>query len=895
MKLGKGQATRICLLVLHQFGHIAMLLLLFALILFGLFGFRLSQGPIEIPQLVSWLSLSSEGFEVHPGQVELAWAGYHKGGAVPLVLQLTDLEVRTKAGHAVVRVPRAVLSLPMADLFGGQKPFLLAGENAIFPESNVPVSWYANLWPGAGFTFSHGTIHVRVGAGHIGNGVDQVNLANASCEFSVLQDGEIQVRHGVAQLAKVGQSAPRLTFSFQGRYQQHWQGVLNVQIDKVQAQDLAALWAPDLMPNTRHWVTTHITSGQAQMGRFVFGISADGNLSHLHISSLQGQFEAQNLTLIWLNGAPPIEHMNGQMVMQGLGRALITATGGSIAGIALEHGSMLITGLDQKAQAGALQLALSGPMQTVLAVLAAPPLNLLDKTPDYVKAATGQAIVRLSAQIPFKKDLSHNEVHIQAQAILSHVSMPTPFPALRLENGQAILRTDGHNLNIQATGTLAGSAVQITVAQTDTNDHSTESMTLKGTIGPDLWHGLKLDHVVAATFAGPAPFNLTLNGPSDQAQQARLSLDLTPLGLAFPILGWTKPPAQPAQLKAAFTLQKSHVSSLQTFTMQAPALMIVAHSQGAELVVQQALIGRTQLHGTLSMPHSPGGVWVLRGSGPVLDLRLHGIHAQTSKSTPTPALHIPWQAQLAFAKVYLAAPPAPSILNARLTAAGRGDRLTHADFSATGMQATLTPRSDGTQQLTMQGADAGQILSILGIYNGMSGGTLDLHAQVTSNAIQGVLTLESARLVHAPGFMKVLQAATLYGLAEALSGPGLLLDHTTIPFSLTQDTLTLNDARSYSSALGFTASGTVSITQGVCDLDTTIIPAYALNSFLGRLPLIGHLFTAEKGGGLFAMRAHVQGKIDDPDVSVNPFSMLTPGFLRGIFGLGQLPASPPAH
>ena len=895
MKLGKGQATRICLLVLHQFGHIAMLLLLLALILFGLFGFRLSQGPIEIPQLVSWLSLNGEGFEIHPGQAELAWAGYHKGGVVPLVLQLTDLEVRTKAGHMVAQVPRAVLSLPMADLFGGQKPFLLTGEGATFPNSNVPVSWHANLWPGEDFTLSHGTVYVRVGTGHIGTGSDKINLAHASFDLAVLPDGTVQVHDGLAQLAQTGQSAPHVTFSFQGRYQQHWQGVLDVQMDKVQAQDLAALWAPDLMPNTRHWVTTHITAGQAQAGHFVFGMSADSNLSHLRINSVHGQFEAQNLTLIWLNGAPPITHMNGLFVMQQRGSALITAQDGSIAGIALEHGSMLITGLDDHEQAGKLDLTLRGPMQTVLGVLAAPPLNLLDKTPDYVKAATGKALVTLQAQMPFKKDLSHNEVHIQAQASLSDISMPTPFPTLRLENGQATLQTDGHDLSVQATGMLAGSAVQISVKQSDTGAHPTASMALKGVIGPDLWHDLKLDHLFSTTFQAPAPFSLILNGPSDQPQQARLSLDLTPLGIALPILGWAKPPALPAQIQAAFTLHGSHISSLQNFTMQAPALMIRAHSQGSELVVQQAQIGRTQLQGTLSIPQTTNGVWVLHGSGAALDLRLHSTHAQSGKTTPTPALQIPWQAQLAFAKVYLTAPPAPALLNARLTASGQGYSLARATFSATGMQATLTPRSDGTQKLTMQGADAGQILSVLGVYNGMSGGTLDLHALVTNNAMHGVLTLDGARLVHAPGFMKVLQAATLYGLAEALSGPGLLLDHTTIPFSLTQDTLTLHNARSYSSALGFTASGTVSIAQGRCDLDTTIIPAYALNSFLGRLPLIGHLFTAEKGGGLFAMRAHVQGKIEDPEVSVNPFSMLTPGFLRGIFGLGQPPAPQKTH
>jgi hypothetical protein len=65
----------------------------------------------------------------------------------------------------------------------------------------------------------------------------------------------------------------------------------------------------------------------------------------------------------------------------------------------------------------------------------------------------------------------------------------------------------------------------------------------------------------------------------------------------------------------------------------------------------------------------------------------------------------------------------------------------------------------------------------------------------------------------------------------------------------------------------------------------TIVPAYFFNSMLGQLPLVGKLFSPEKGGGVFAARFGLNGNIDDPSVSINPISALTPGFLRGIFGV----------
>jgi hypothetical protein len=125
---------------------------------------------------------------------------------------------------------------------------------------------------------------------------------------------------------------------------------------------------------------------------------------------------------------------------------------------------------------------------------------------------------------------------------------------------------------------------------------------------------------------------------------------------------------------------------------------------------------------------------------------------------------------------------------------------------------------------------------------------------------------------------------TIYGVGEAASGPGLEFDHAIVPFSIARGTLRLDDARAYSASLGFTASGPIALADGACDLSGTIIPAYAINALPGKIPVVGHLFTAEKGGGLFAVRVKVSGLLDDPVVSVNPLSALTPGVLRDVFG-----------
>jgi hypothetical protein len=73
-----------------------------------------------------------------------------------------------------------------------------------------------------------------------------------------------------------------------------------------------------------------------------------------------------------------------------------------------------------------------------------------------------------------------------------------------------------------------------------------------------------------------------------------------------------------------------------------------------------------------------------------------------------------------------------------------------------------------------------------------------------------------------------------------------------------------------------------------------LLPAYVFKSLLGNPPIIGRLFSPERGGGLFAADVQVNGPWSDLQVSPNPLSALTPGFLLGLFDLGE-DASEPAR
>ena len=80
-----------------------------------------------------------------------------------------------------------------------------------------------------------------------------------------------------------------------------------------------------------------------------------------------------------------------------------------------------------------------------------------------------------------------------------------------------------------------------------------------------------------------------------------------------------------------------------------------------------------------------------------------------------------------------------------------------------------------------------------------------------------------------------------------------------------------------------TSNGVVDLGRDRLDLQGTIVPAYALNSIIGNIPVIGPLLLGGEGQGLFAANYQVTGSAADPQVSVNPLSALAPGFLRRLF------------
>lgn len=247
--------------------------------------------------------------------------------------------------------------------------------------------------------------------------------------------------------------------------------------------------------------------------------------------------------------------------------------------------------------------------------------------------------------------------------------------------------------------------------------------------------------------------------------------------------------------------------------------------------------------------------------------------------------------------------------NVRGTIAGRDGRVTAVDVAAglvpSGTLSVTLEDGDGPRRFAVATDRAGQVLAALGGLQQFVGGSLALEATTDARgplaALDGKLVLRDVRIVRAPVLAKVLALGSLGGIGALVQGEGLPISKARLPFAWDGNVLTVRDARAVG-AIGLTADGTFDRAAGTCDVRGNVIPAYSLNSALGKLPVLGRFLVGSKGDGVFGIDYRVTGKTADPTVRVNPLTSVAPTVLRAWFvdpftraadGAGPSPARPP--
>jgi hypothetical protein len=774
---------------------------------------------------------------------------------------------------------------------------------------DAPVGGEATLDLDSSLSLRHARISLQSGAGQAHIGTGHIPFLSAALVGSGTPDAVTLDTFQVTLRGHEGGLSTRV--EAHGTMQRDAKQISasgSADVDQVDFADLPRLWPAGTAGGARHWLVNNIPVGMARNGHVDLGVVASPDLSTVELTRATGKLDGDGLQVHWLRPVPPIDNGQAQLriidpdtldiIVAGGRQRLRNQKEGSAGGLQIRGGSMRITGLMRSHQLGTIEADVSGALADALTLLREPRLQLLDRHPIELNNVAGQAAVKAHLSVPLEENVTMNDIPVQVQARLDGVHLGRLIAGRDLDQGTLDLTANNDGMKVNGRALLAAIPAKLDAAldfRAGPPTQVVQSATISGQADARQLAAAGLD--ATPLLSGMTQLQAVLterrNGQGDVAVNA----DLTAAELTVKALEWRKPRDAAAKASARVMLTRDQLTGIDAVQMDGDGLVLRGRADAiagriASLRVDHLVLGRTVAQATINLP----ATGPIKGSvtGPTLDLG-----PRLGRKTPPQPIQGPrqepppgplWVVDAKFDRVLLATNTTAS--NVTLHAEDDGRVLQQLNLNGRIGHGTFLTRivpDRGGRRVTASADDAGELLRGLDYLRSMQGGKLSVQAEYDDaqpgRPLAGTANIENFRVRDAPALGRLLQAMTLYGLVEMVQGPGLGFTRLVAPFRLTDDALDLTDARAFSSSLGLTAKGRANLDVQRLDMQGTIVPAYFFNSLLGNVPLVGKLFSPERGGGLFAASYTVRGSIEDPQVSVNPLTALTPGFLRGLFGI----------
>ncbi len=671
--------------------------------------------------------------------------------------------------------------------------------------------------------------------------------------------------------------------------------ILDVEFGGLRVENMTRYWPPKVKPKSRNWVVENLADGIIRDGvaKIVFepGTDKDGKLPE---DALDLRFAVEGMTVRYMRSLPLLTNLSAQGHMT-TSRLDLTDGLADVGGLILTEGTFSIPDLTVKPPIAEVGLVVKGPSVAATQLLDSEQLSLLGKIGLKAEDVGGQSATRAHLVFPLTKDLTVKDVSFAAAANMGSLTMPTQLDGLRVTDGIIQLRAN-------AAGLLAGGEVALNgvpVAMTWTKDFGkpdeiNSRYRLTGKI--DDADRVALNILVADYLQGP------INGVVEIANQGKTlisvsgRLDLSQGTLLVPPLAWSKPAGVGGDLQ--FVLQPARDGGFNVDALDFSIKGFDARGQAEfgpsfavkTLNLDRLTYGETDVSLTLVRTEDNGFEIVVRGSS--YDLRPNLEAEEAADSSPADEeTGPPITIQARLDKMIIG--DNQVLGNVAVSARHTGKLWQEAEIQGVfgadqPLTMTLTSNA-GLRNLTFISNDAGSVGRALGIYKNANGGKLTLTAQFDDlklgRPVTGRLLIDDFRVVNAPLVTRILTIGSLSGILNLLQGEGIKFKRLDSEFSYENKVLKVHNARAFGSAVGFNLEGSLDNKTKFADFSGTVVPAYTVNTVLGKVPMLGDLLLGGKGEGVFAITYAIKGPLEKPRVTVNPLSALAPGFLRGIVSI----------
>ncbi len=688
---------------------------------------------------------------------------------------------------------------------------------------------------------------------------------------------------------------------------------LSIEIPKFKVSDISVFWPKAVASDAYNWVTSSFLAGNAQnlLTDIEAVITRKGDLKVLRID---GAFEIKDATISYLDSMPPITDISGEAVFNP-DKFDFQIASGRTNGLDIKSGSVTMMDLSSNIERAEVRMMVAGPARKAMELIDREPMLLASEMGINPQETGGTVNGELVFDFLLSKTMEWNNVTLRATASVKDINVPDGLFGLDVSAGTLDLTIDNNGMDIVGQLNLNQFPTTISWHQNFHKDAAyfnryDLTMHLTGIQSfADL--GIDIQPFPADMISGDIPLVLTLTQGFDENIKLEAKASLDGLSVSLPVINWHKPVGVSGQAQAVIYIEKGKITEIPEFLLTTDKLEIAGSAHYAEaweknaglldrIVLDRVIHGRTRLSGILVPGKS--GIWDADFTGESLDLAPVWedlVYSDMLNTGESVLENISVSTQ--FDRVWLSR---GRFLDAMTGAFVRADGVWRTVYITSNLDdnapltITMAPsKKQNRRILTAWTSDAGAFLRTFNIYDTMIGGELSLTGHFDDDdeksPLYGFFNVENYRVIEAPALARLVSIMSLTGIVDALQGDGLAFSKLRIPFRYGEGILELREAVATGASLGFTAAGKVYTQSNAVDISGTMIPVYAVNSLLGNIPLIGGMFSGgETGGGVFAADYYVSGSTDDPKVSVNPLSILAPGFLRNIFGVFESGTSP---
>lgn len=672
---------------------------------------------------------------------------------------------------------------------------------------------------------------------------------------------------------------------------------LSASVDSMPVPMLVQLWPADVKASARMWIKRNVTDGVFSEGTLKVNLSSSLlEADVIPADALVFDFTAKDVEVHFLRPLPPGTRLGGKGTLTAGGLEIVFEDGvirdpKNNLDIIARPVSVKLSDLNLATiQYADVDATFTGSASDVVTLLDYPPLEYSSGYGISPEDVEGDAVLRAQFRLPLLKDLTLDQLDLSVVGTMSDVSFPGLAEDLALEGGEFDVDVDNDGLTARGGLNIAGVPAQVEWREAfgTTEGNSTQFDVAARLSGDKL---RQLSDSAGIPIDGEVGVDVSLSGSGFDVAAGQLSLDFLNAEMEIGLLGWTKSIGTPMQGGFAFHSEGESLIN-DALTLNGAGLTVegeIGFSTAGRVEtvnIDKLTYAETDISVLARIVEGQPVVVDIRGTSfggsPILDLIFAEDENDTSRS-----LEVDIAVDRFVGHEGVVVTGLDGFL--RQDPGGVTEIFVAGSLEEGDMMASVIQGREGPGELSIYSDDAGQLLKAVGLFSDGVGGQLYAHASLQGEGPRartiGTATIVDTRLVNAPGFAKVLNVGSLTGIGDNLSGQGVTFDRVHVDYDIGEDEILLRDAQAIGPSLGVRLEGRIFDNNSQVALQGTLAPAYTLNSIFKRVPVIGGLLTGGKGGGIIAFRFSMDGAIDDPDVSVNPLSALTPGVFRNVFSL----------